>query len=77
LFAIFLTANAVPFQLNKRATNFEPCSDDFDSLTVAINPDPLLETNMNYLMYPKHITVNKTIVQIVLFSAEKNITIKY
>ncbi|KAF0504382.1 hypothetical protein F8M41_019534 [Gigaspora margarita] len=40
LFALLLTVNAAPFQLNKRAISFEACSSDLDSLTVKLDPDP-------------------------------------
>ncbi|KAF0523993.1 hypothetical protein F8M41_015182 [Gigaspora margarita] len=42
LFALLLTVNAAPFQLNKRTITFSPCppSDPVDFLTVKIDPDP-------------------------------------
>ncbi|CAG8747330.1 19056_t:CDS:2, partial [Dentiscutata erythropus] len=43
LFAIFLTVNAAPFQLNKRAITFNPCPNIIDSLTVVMQPDPFFQ----------------------------------
>ncbi|KAF0395179.1 hypothetical protein F8M41_010279 [Gigaspora margarita] len=40
LFALLLTVNAVPFQLNKRTTSFSPCPFKTDPLNVTISPDP-------------------------------------
>ncbi|CAG8708144.1 25414_t:CDS:2, partial [Dentiscutata erythropus] len=64
LFAIFLTVNAVPFQLNKRATTFNPCSNN-DPLTVAMQPDPPVSNeNTQFTASGKltnDITSNKTI----------------
>ncbi|CAG8521819.1 6516_t:CDS:2 [Dentiscutata heterogama] len=46
LFAIFLTVNAVPFQLSKRTTTFKACPvEGVSQLTVGINPDPLVSGN--------------------------------
>ncbi|CAG8675575.1 14566_t:CDS:1, partial [Dentiscutata erythropus] len=73
LFAIFLTVNAVSFQLNKRATTFNHCKGipDSELLTVTINPDPLASNqsaqyNVSGTLTKYNITASQTFLGIFL-----------
>ncbi|CAG8738840.1 23790_t:CDS:1, partial [Dentiscutata erythropus] len=80
LFAIFLTVNAVPFKLNKRATSFNACPPQsgvtFDPLTVTISPDPPVEGqsikfDVNGTLTTHDITAEKTVLAAVFASLDK------
>ncbi|RIB16275.1 hypothetical protein C2G38_1522303 [Gigaspora rosea] len=68
LFAI-LIINAAPFQLNKRSTIFDKCSEFFDFVNATMNPDPLIsEQNAEFHVFGTltnhNITEGQTILHI-------------
>jgi hypothetical protein len=77
LLATFSMINAVPHQLRKRATGFNPCPiGGVDPLTVTINPDPAVsekpETYTVSGTLSKDITAQKTILGVEYTDFSKN-----